>query len=182
MISVSESSVSWCQVFGLRRIVEAAAAAEEEEEEEEEEVLLILGGPALHATTRLSQRYPDVPSYGVLGSICRDRVRYPSLDHAQLRCDTPIEEGYHPHRNYIRLDFCFGQLIKSCNALPDQKNAPLEVIVLQYLFFRQLPELTNPDFQVIPESVCRRLSPSLLSMWGALVLVNQVKRPKSGNN
>ena len=47
-------------------------------------------------------------------------------------------------------------------------------------FSGNLPELMNPvtlNFQVIPEIVCRRLSPSLLSMWGALVLVNQVKGP-----
>ena len=64
--------------------------------------------------------------------------------------------------------------------LPDQKNGPLELLNPVILIFGQLPELIDPvtsNFQVIPEIVCRRLSPSLLSMWGALVLVNQVKSP-----
>ena len=69
--------------------------------------------------------------------------------------------------------------LKSCNVVPDRKNCPLELINPVVLIFSgNYREKINPViFQVIPEIVCRRLSPSLLSMWGALVLVNQGKGP-----
>ena len=75
-------------------------------------------------------------------------------------------------------------LFKSGNALPDQKHCHLDLISPVILIFQVVTELILPavfNFQVIPEIVCRRLSPSLLSMWVALFpgasVINQVKGP-----
>ena len=85
--------------------------------------------------------------------------------------------------NTIRTEIITGFFVlgkKSCNAVPDRKNCPLELINPVMLMFQAITGINqscNLNFSGIPEIVCRRLSPSLLSMWGDLVLVNQVKGP-----
>ena len=62
-----------------------------------------LSGPVLRDTARLSQRYPPIARYGVLGvstwPIGCDTPspfpgRFPIGEHAKWRCDTPLQKGY----------------------------------------------------------------------------------------
>ena len=62
-----------------------------------------LSGPVLRDTARLSQRYPPIARYGVLGvstwpigcdTLSPFSEHFPLGEHAKWRCDTPPQKGY----------------------------------------------------------------------------------------